>query len=181
MSRSRPNILITGTPGTGKTTTAELVAQELGFRHINVGEWVREKGLHSGWNQEFECYDLDEDKVVDAMEDVMGDGGNIVDHHGCDFFPERWFDLVVVLQANNTELYDRLQKRGYSQKKVNENVQCEIMMVVMEEASESYRPEIVKPLPNDNTDDLERNVATIAGWVRGMIAGAAAQQQQQQR
>ncbi|KXZ42475.1 hypothetical protein GPECTOR_143g716 [Gonium pectorale] len=88
MSRSRPNILITGTPGTGKTTTSELVAQELGFRHINVGEWVREKGLHSGWNEEFDCFNLDEDKVCDALEDVMGEGGNVVDHHGCDFFPE---------------------------------------------------------------------------------------------
>ncbi len=63
MNRTRPNVLITGTPGTGKTTTADLLARELGFRHINVGEWVREKGLHSGWNQDFECYNLDEDKV----------------------------------------------------------------------------------------------------------------------
>ncbi len=63
MSRSKPNILITGTPGTGKTTTSEMVAQELGFQHINIGDWVREKSLHSGWNAEFECYDLDEDKV----------------------------------------------------------------------------------------------------------------------
>jgi hypothetical protein len=30
-------------------------------------------------------------------------------------------------------------RRGYSQKKISENVECEIMMVVMEEASESYR------------------------------------------
>ncbi|GIL53181.1 hypothetical protein Vafri_8854 [Volvox africanus] len=170
MSRSRPNILITGTPGTGKTTTSELVAQALGFRHINVGEWVRDKGLHSGWNEEFECFDLDEDKVCDAMEDLMAEGGNVVDHHGCDFFPERWFDLVVVLQANNTELFDRLQRRGYSEKKIRENVECEIMMVVLEEASESYRPEIVKPLTSDNTDDLERNVAIIVGWVQGMMA-----------
>lgn len=32
------------------------------------------------------------------------------------------------------------------------------------------RPEIVKPLQSDNTDDLERNVAQIVGWVRGMMA-----------
>ena len=28
-------------------------------------------------------------QVVDALEDFMEAGGNIVDHHGCDFFPER--------------------------------------------------------------------------------------------
>jgi adenylate kinase len=38
-------------------------------------------------------------------------GGNIIDFHSCDFFPERWFDLVIVLQTDNTVLYDRLEKR----------------------------------------------------------------------
>lgn len=41
----------------------------------------------------------------------MEEGGNIVDYHGCDFFPERWFDYVVVLQTDNTILYDRLSRR----------------------------------------------------------------------
>ena len=42
----------------------------------------------------------------------MSKGGAVVDHHSCDFFPERWFDLVVVLQADNSVLYDRLTDRS---------------------------------------------------------------------
>ena len=38
--RSRPNILITGTPGTGKTCTSELVSEMIGFKHLNVGSLV---------------------------------------------------------------------------------------------------------------------------------------------
>ena len=38
--RSRPNILITGTPGTGKTCTSELVSEMTGFKHLNVGSLV---------------------------------------------------------------------------------------------------------------------------------------------
>lgn len=41
----------------------------------------------------------------------MSKGGNIVDFHSCDFFPERWFDLVVVLLTDNTVLYPRLEAR----------------------------------------------------------------------
>ena len=37
---SRPNILITGTPGTGKTCTSELVSEMTGFKHLNVGSLV---------------------------------------------------------------------------------------------------------------------------------------------
>ena len=36
-------------------------------------------------------------QVCDELEDLMEEGGNIIDYHGCDFFPERWFDQVVVL------------------------------------------------------------------------------------
>ena len=50
-------------------------------------------------------------QVCDALEDQLNVGGNIVDFHSCDFFPERWFDLVIVLQTDNTILYDRLEKR----------------------------------------------------------------------
>ena len=58
----------------------------------------------------------------DELEEQMSRGGNIVDSHSIDYFPERWFDLVLVLRTNNTVLFDRLTKRGYSQKKVTENI-----------------------------------------------------------
>lgn len=48
---------------------------------------------------------------MDDMEEAMGEGGVIVDFHSCEFFPERWFDLVLVLRASNTVLFDRLKKR----------------------------------------------------------------------
>ncbi len=50
-------------------------------------------------------------QVCDALEDLIAEGGAVVDHHGCDFFPERWFDLVIVLQTDNTLLYERLERR----------------------------------------------------------------------
>lgn len=52
------------------------------------------------------------DQVCDELEDVMVEGGNIVDYHGCDFFPQRWFDRVVVLRTENSILYDRLTNRS---------------------------------------------------------------------
>ena len=61
--RTPPNVLITGTPGTGKTTTCQLLASVSGFNHINVGDLVREKDLHEGWDEEYQSYVLDEDKV----------------------------------------------------------------------------------------------------------------------
>lgn len=72
----------------------------------------------------------------------MSGGGIVIDFHTSGFFPERvrqsislveWFDLVVLLRTNNTVLFDRLQARGYTQKKISENVECEIFEVSKEE------------------------------------------------
>ena len=44
-------------------------------------------------------------KVLDHMEERLGGedgGGHVVDYHSCDLFPERWFDLVVVLTCDNS-------------------------------------------------------------------------------
>jgi adenylate kinase len=130
---------------------------------------VKDRSLHEGLDQDFDCFILDEDKVCDEMEDMMVDGGKIVDFHTCDFFPERWFDLVIVLSVDNTTLFDRLQKRGYSEKKVSENVECEIMQVVLQEARESYAREIVQHLQNRTVEDLESNIERILMWVEHWI------------
>ncbi|XP_051134262.1 adenylate kinase isoenzyme 6 homolog [Andrographis paniculata] len=165
-TRARPNILITGTPGTGKTTTSAALAEAANLRHINVSELVKEKSLHDGWDEEFDSYVINEDLVCDELEDLMEEGGNIVDYHGCDFFPERWFDRVVVLQTDNSVLYERLTKRDYEENKIKNNVECEIFQVLLEEATESYAEDIVVALKSDCIDDMDRNVSSLTDWVR---------------
>lgn len=93
-------------------------------------------------------------------------GGNLVDYHGCDFFPERWFDIVFVLRCDNTILYSRLEKRGYPLKKIQENVQCEIFQTILDEATESYKPEIVFTLQSDTPEQMESNIEQIKAWVK---------------
>jgi len=79
-------------------------------------------------------------------------------------FPERWFDLILVLRVSTENLYDRLVKRGYSEKKRNENMECEIMQVVLQEARDSYANEIVHEVPSNTIEDMESNVTRIQQW-----------------
>lgn len=60
-----PVIVITGTPGTGKTTHAQLLAKEspIPLEHINVGDWIKEKGLYENYDDKWQSYTVDEDKV----------------------------------------------------------------------------------------------------------------------
>ncbi|XP_074278956.1 adenylate kinase isoenzyme 6 homolog [Silene latifolia] len=165
MGRVKPNLLITGTPGTGKTTTATALAEATQLRHVNIGDLVREKNLHDGWDDQFDCHVINEDLVIDELEDLMEGGGVIVDYHGCDFFPERWFDRIVVLQTENSILYDRLSKRGYTGSKLSNNIECEIFQVLLEEAKESYPEDIVIAMKSNSVDDITSNVAELTAWI----------------
>lgn len=125
----------------------------------------------------------------------MEEGGVIVDYHGCDLFPQRWFNIVFVLRTDNTQLYTRLESRyfhfslmlyneckilkgviffslsalpvrGYTGKKLQDNVQCEIFQTIYEEAMEAYSEEIVHQLLSNTPEDLEHNLAQIVQWIQ---------------
>jgi adenylate kinase len=115
MIRKFPNILVTGTPGTGKSTLCEVLVEKLSMTSTNVGKLVASKGFHAGRDAEFDAFALDEaaeDKLLDEMEPMLASGNVLVEHHSCDLFPERWFDLVLVLRTENSILYDRLSARS---------------------------------------------------------------------
>jgi len=167
--------VLTGTPGTGKTSTAQLLASSsssltpsLTLRHINVGDLIKEKSLHDGWDEEWQSWDVNEDKVLDELERIMEerlDGeGLILDWHTCDAYPERWPDLVVVLRCDHTLLWERLDKRNYLLNKIQENNESEIMQVVLDEAQSSYPAEIIVELKSETPEDMEGNVERILAW-----------------
>ena len=157
-----PNILVTGTPGTGKTTLCSLLESQLpedyeieGFQYVKLADMINQKKLYTEMNVEFGVPEFDEDMVCDELEPLMSTrGGIILEFHSCDFFPERWFDLVVHLSCENDSLFDRLKERGYDQKKIDENIQCEILHVLKDEVEEGYKPEVILALKSNEIEDV---------------------------
>ena len=109
-------------------------------------------------------------QLLDSVEDEINTGGYIIDWHACDLFPKSWIDLVVVLRTDSTQLYDRLKTRRYPEKKMQENLDCEIMAVLLEEARSSYDEEIVIELQSNDVDDIEANVERIEEWIKSWRA-----------
>ena len=52
------------------------------------------------------------------------------------------------------------------EKKVQENVQCEIFQTILEEARDSYKHEIVHELNSNKPDDMEENLSRILQWIQ---------------
>lgn len=99
------------------------------------------------------------------MEPQMERGGNIVEYHCCELFPERWFQAVYVVQCNNTILYDRLEKRGYNPTKLKQNIECEIFQECLNEANDSYGDDIVHTLKGENNSDFKDSIEVIAKFI----------------
>lgn len=176
--RTLPNIVITGTPCTGKTTTAQqlISAAAVGrpayaLRHLEVNALARSRGCYESYDARLETQVVDEEKLLDEMEKEIEDGedrgGWVIDWHGCDLFPERWVDLVVVLRCvgRTEELYDRMVKRGYGEAKVQENLDTEIFGVVAEEARDGFEEGLVVELKSEKAEDVEENVGRILEWI----------------
>lgn len=104
-------------------------------------------------------------QLLDALEPLLKQGGYIIDWHACDLFPKSWIDLVVVLRCDSTLLYDRLTARKYNAKKLEENMDAEIMQVLLDEARESFDEEIVVELKSDKLEDIDENVERIEAWL----------------
>ncbi|XP_055605945.1 adenylate kinase isoenzyme 6 homolog [Uranotaenia lowii] len=161
----QPNILVTGTPGVGKTFLCQKLSEHLNFQWQNVSDIVSEHGFVEEYDEEFECPVLDEDKLLDYLEPIMQQGGNIVEYHSSEFFPERWFEAVFVVRCSTSLLYERLQARGYNERKVKSNMECEIFQIPLDEAKDSYRSEIIQELQSDKDADLEENIKLVDDWL----------------
>ena len=61
--KKEPNIIITGTPGVGKTSHCELLAQNTALKHMSINQVVKERNCYEEWDEVYQSYIVDEDKV----------------------------------------------------------------------------------------------------------------------
>ncbi|KAL8791413.1 MAG: hypothetical protein Q9213_000029 [Squamulea squamosa] len=165
MPRAKPNIIITGTPGVGKTTLCELLTASTDLKHLAINRVAKERECHDGWDEALNSWIVDEDKILDAIEDEVQEGGYLIDWHACDLFPESWIDLVIVLRSDSATLYDRLKARNYPEQKLQENMDAEIMEVLLNEAREAFDHEMVIELQSNDSDDMEGNASRVETWI----------------
>ena len=138
-----PLIVITGTPGTGKSTLAKKIARKLGFNRLDLHHHYPR--LAVGYNHKKKCYDINLLKFSRLVKEKLTETkkGLIVDSHIAHLLPRRLVTLCLVVTCPDLkQLQKRLQKRNYSPEKISENLEAEIFQVCQEEA-EAKRHRIV--------------------------------------
>ena len=88
------NILICGTPGTGKSTLAKLVLEKVNnnnnnkricYEYVNVGDVCKAKKFYHSFDERLNSFVIDEDKILDHLEPLVRRGGMILDYHSSEF------------------------------------------------------------------------------------------------
>jgi adenylate kinase len=154
-------IALTGTPGTGKTTIAAL----LPYRVTDINALVKE-GLNLGLDPDRGCLEADMDGLERRLEEMDADADEItiIEGHISHYFS----NFAIVLRLDPKELKKRLEARGYSKKKVRENLEAEALDVILVEAVE-YCGRV------DEIDTTNRSPAEVADLVERIIRGEARQ------
>ncbi|MFB6147861.1 MAG: adenylate kinase family protein, partial [Candidatus Nanohaloarchaea archaeon] len=122
-------IVLTGTPGTGKSSVAEEL-KERGYRVIDLAEFARRREL----GEERKEFEVDVPAMVEELEKELDeDEDTVIEGHLAHYYPA---DLCVVLRCRPDRLRERLEKRDYSDEKVNENVESEALDIILQQAIE---------------------------------------------
>ncbi len=132
-------ILITGVPGSGKTTISKLLANKLKCNVMSVTEVVREKKLYVDVEED-ECgnplYVVDMDRLEDIVNQL--DGCWIIEGVVVDFVDPNKVKKVIYVQANVSELIKRMKEKGYCKAKICSNVEAELVGSYYQMLKEMY-------------------------------------------
>src|SRR3989338_1111928 len=113
-------IVITGTPGTGKSTLAKILVKELHYTRLNLHRYYKQLSTH--YNTQKKCYDIDFRKFKTLVQQQQKTHPElIIDSHIAHHLPKAMVDRCIVLTCSNLKvLKKRLELRKYSVKKIRE-------------------------------------------------------------
>jgi len=130
-------ILITGTPGVGKTAVSQFLASKLKAIHIDLTKLVKQEKLTSGVDKARKTLIADMKKVSERVQDIIKsyEQDIIIDgHYSMNVLPAKNVHLAFVLRRDPEELKKTMEDRGFKNRKLWENLAAEILDVCLWDA-----------------------------------------------
>jgi adenylate kinase len=128
-----------GSPCVGKTSVSKRLASRLNALYIDLGELVTKEKLASGVDKKRETLIADRAKLSQRVQQIIRQNNQdrdiIIDgHYATDIVPARSITRVFVLRRHPEELKKLMEKRGFKEQKIRENLAAEILDVCLYDA-----------------------------------------------
>jgi adenylate kinase len=169
-------ILITGTPCTGKTTTAKQLAQKLNAEYINLTDFAKAHNLILGEDKERQTTIIDEQAMRKKLKETIEKSNYtniIVDgHYAAAVTPNSQVTNVFVLRRNPIELKEFMQKCGFGEAKLYENLSAEILDSCLVEAIQTQSGKVCElDVTGKTVDENVAEILDVLDWSKKCYFG----------
>ncbi len=165
-------LIVSGTPGTGKTTVSKNLLNYFKAKVISLNELAISEKLILNYDIERETSVINEKKLVNYVMKLIERYNKldleflIIESHFSDIVPGNIIDHVIILRCDPDELCIRLKERGYKKEKIRENVQSEILG---NSANYFLNKQLNKPIME--IDTTNKSIDVITKTIIGIITG----------
>ena len=130
------NLVITGNPGVGKHTIADLfIKQNSSYQIFDINKFAIEKGLGE---QTDDGIEVDTKKLKNEIQKLNLEKLLIVGHLAPYVLDELDIEFVIILRKNPYELIKIYEKRKYQNPKIKENAGSEVLGVIANDSITSF-------------------------------------------
>jgi adenylate kinase len=129
-------LIITGNPGVGKHTIAKIVAKKLSLDLVDINTVAIKNGAIK--SKDSSGYVVDLRKLSSLMRKYASKKSLVVGHLASYVLRKSDACMVAVIRRSPYELKKVYKKRGYSAKKVRENLESEIIGICLYDAVKKF-------------------------------------------
>ncbi len=143
-------LIITGTPGTGKTSVAKALGKNLKHRVLNEKEFALQHGIGK-WDAESNELVIPLKKLETALNSFLRKEKKVIieGHLLCEIRVKA--DFVVLLRLHPELLEGRLARKQYAPEKIQDNVFCEGIDYCKKHTLRNYAKEKVIEIQSQKT------------------------------
>ncbi len=141
-------IALTGTPGVGKTSVSKVLG-ERGYKILDLNDFIKNKGLRGNKDLKRNTFEIDAERLKEVYHDQNLNPDIVEGHlsHHLSISP------IVVLRCSPSELEKRMKNKRWNEKKIEENLEVEMLDTILIEALE--RTEDVYEIDSTGKDPEE--------------------------
>ncbi len=163
-------IIISGTPGCGKTSVAHELSKLIDTRIISLSELAVTDDFSFEYDKERKTYIVDFKiflpYILKKIKIIKMNPSQflIIESHFSDIIPNKYIDYIFILRCDPDELAKRLQKKNFDLDKITENVQSEILGNCV---NYLVQKKIKKPIYEIDTTNL--NIESVTKTINDII------------